>query len=353
MKALIAMSGGVDSSVAALLMQKKGFSCIGVTMKLYNNDDIGMCSDKTCCSLNDVTDAKSVCCNLGFPHYTFGFTNQFKEKVIDKFIYCYENGATPNPCIDCNRYLKFEALYRRAKELDCDKIVTGHYARIEKYKDRYLLKKAFDETKDQSYVLYSMTREQLSNTCFPCGELKKEQIRQIAYNAGFTNAKKHDSQDICFVPNGKYADFISNYTQKEYPCGDIIDKNGNVLGRHNGIIHYTIGQRKGIGLSFSEPMYVCEINSQENTITLGKNEDLYTRELNINECVWPAYDNIPDIINAKVKIRYSHKEQSAKIIPTSDTTAHIVFDEPQRAVTKGQAAVIYLDDFVVGGGIIT
>ena len=242
------MSGGVDSSVAAYLMKQRGFDCIGVTMKLFSNEEIGCSRAKTCCSLEDVEDARSVAYRLGIPYYVFNFTEDFGRQVIDRFVAAYENGATPNPCIDCNRYLKFERLYRRASELGCDRVATGHYARIEKQGDRYLLKKASDESKDQSYVLYAMTQEQLAHTAFPCGALNKTQTRQIAEEQGFLNAEKPDSQDICFVPDGDYAAFIRRYTGKSYPDGPFVTTRGEIIGRHRGIIHYTVGQRKGLGV---------------------------------------------------------------------------------------------------------
>ena len=250
-KALIAMSGGVDSSVAAYLMRKQGYECIGATMKLYHNEDICIPKDHSCCSLDDVEDARAVAASMDIPYYVFNFSERFKEEVMDKFVHCYECGITPNPCIDCNRYLKFEYLYNRAKELGYDYVVTGHYAQI-KYDasiDRYLLSKAVDVSKDQSYVLYSLTQEQLAHTQFPLGCMPKSKTREIAEQQGFINAKKHDSQDICFVQNGNYAEFIEDYTKKTYPEGNFVDVHGNILGRHKGIIRYTIGQRKGLGLS--------------------------------------------------------------------------------------------------------
>ena len=246
-KALIAMSGGVDSSVAAYIMKEEGFDCIGCTMKLYDNADAGVSRDKTCCSLDDVEDARSVAARLGMPYYVFNFSDDFREKIICKFIDSYERGRTPNPCIDCNRYMKFAKLCERARILGCDFIVTGHYARIYKEGEKYVLKKALDETKDQSYVLYNLTQDILAHTRFPLGEMKKSETREIAEKCGFINAKKPDSQDICFVPDGDYARVIELNTGKKYPPGDFVDKNGNVLGRHKGIIHYTIGQRKGLG----------------------------------------------------------------------------------------------------------
>ena len=256
MKALIAMSGGVDSSVAAFFIKEKGFECMGVTMKLYDNEDIGISREKTCCSLDDIEDARSVARRLGMPYYVFNFKDEFEEKVIDKFIQTYEQGGTPNPCIDCNRYLKFEKLMQRMAELKYDYVVTGHYADVEEKGGRYYLKKGKDLSKDQSYVLYSLTQEQLAHTLFPLGQYSKDEIREIAEREGFINARKHDSQDICFVPDGDYAKFIEQHKGVKYQSGNFIDINGKVLGKHSGIIRYTIGQRKGLGLAAGHPVYV-------------------------------------------------------------------------------------------------
>ena len=351
-RALIAMSGGVDSSVAAYLMKQRGFDCIGVTMKLFSNEEIGCSRAKTCCSLEDVEDARSVAYRLGIPYYVFNFTEDFGRQVIDRFVAAYENGATPNPCIDCNRYLKFERLYRRAAELGCDRVATGHYARIEKQGDRYLLKKASDESKDQSYVLYAMTQEQLAHTAFPCGALSKTQTRQIAEEQGFLNAEKPDSQDICFVPDGDYAAFIRRYTGKSYPDGPFVTTQGTIVGRHRGIIHYTVGQRKGLGISSDRPLYVQSIDAAKNTVVLGEDRELFGTELNAVNFNWIAFETPPDILRAKAKIRYRHREQWATVEVTGKNTVHLVFDAPQRAVTRGQAVVLYDGDTVLGGGEI-
>ena len=346
------MSGGVDSSVAAYLMKQRGFDCIGVTMKLFSNEEIGCSRAKTCCSLEDVEDARSVAYRLGIPYYVFNFTEDFGRQVIDRFVAAYENGATPNPCIDCNRYLKFERLYRRAAELGCDRVATGHYARIEKQGDRYLLKKASDESKDQSYVLYAMTQEQLAHTAFPCGALNKTQTRQIAEEQGFLNAEKPDSQDICFVPDGDYAAFIRRYTGKCYPDGPFVTTQGTIVGRHRGIIHYTVGQRKGLGVSSDRPLYVQSIDAAKNTVVLGEDRELFGTELNAVNFNWIAFETPPDVLRAKAKIRYRHREQWATVEVTGKNTVHLVFDAPQRAVTRGQAVVLYDGDTVLGGGEI-
>lgn len=353
-KALIAMSGGVDSSVAAYLMRKQGYECIGATMKLYHNEDICIPKDHSCCSLDDVEDARAVAASMDIPYYVFNFSERFKEEVMDKFVHCYECGITPNPCIDCNRYLKFEYLYNRAKELGYDYVVTGHYAQI-KYDasiDRYLLSKAVDASKEQSYVLYSLTQEQLAHTQFPLGCMPKSKTREIAEQQGFINAKKHDSQDICFVQNGNYAEFIEDYTKKTYPEGNFVDVHGNILGRHKGIIRYTIGQRKGLGLSLKEPMYVMEINTTDNTVVLGRDADLFTDTLIANDINLISVPRIDGEMRVKAKVRYRHTEQPATVTQIGDDTIKVVFDEPQRAITKGQAVVLYDGDIVVGGGTI-
>lgn len=352
MKALISMSGGVDSSLAAKLMKDKGLDCIGCTMKLYHNEDAGIESSRTCCSLDDVEDARSVAYKLGMPFYVFNFTDAFRDTVIRKFIESYENGITPNPCIDCNRYMKFDKLYERAKTLGCDYIVTGHYARIEEQAGKFVLKKALDETKDQSYVLYFMTQDQLVHTMFPIGSMQKTEVRAIAKESGFVNADKPDSQDICFVPNGDYASVIELQTGKESAEGNFVDKQGNNLGRHKGVIHYTIGQRKGLGVSSTEPLYVCNICPKDGNVVLGSNDDLFSREADVSDFNWISGEVPGSEFRCKAKIRYRQPEQWVTVIPTGADTVHIVFDEPQRAITPGQAAVFYDGDTVLGGGTI-
>ena len=347
------MSGGVDSSVAALIMKDKGYDCTGCTMRLYSNEDAGIDKGHTCCSLDDVEDARSVARRLGMPYYVFNFSEDFNEKIIEKFIHCYEQGITPNPCIDCNRYMKFDKLFDRAEVLGCDYVVTGHYARIEEPSDgTFQLKKALDLSKDQSYVLYSMTQEQLRKTQFPLGGLEKSKVRSIAEANGFVNAAKPDSQDICFVPDGDYARVIRLRTGKHYDEGNYVDINGNVLGRHKGIIHYTIGQRKGLGIAFGKPTFVVDIRPETNEVVLGTNEELFGTELNVTDFNWIAGTAPSDSFSCKAKIRYRQEEQpaTASILPNGDV--HISFDEPQRAITKGQAAVLYDGDTVLGGGVI-
>ena len=352
MKILIAMSGGVDSSVAAKLLCDAGNECIGYTMKLFDNCDAGLSRSRTCCSLDDIEDARSVAFSLGMRYYVFNFKDDFREKVIKKFASAYLAGQTPNPCIDCNRYMKFDKLYERARLLGCDKIATGHYARIEFDGEKYLLKKARDESKDQSYVLYMLTQEQLAHTLFPLGELIKSETRDIAEASKLTNAQKPDSQDICFVPDGDYAATIERLTGKTSAPGNFIDTDGNVLGTHRGITHYTIGQHRGLGLALPERRYVCKIDAGSGTVTLGSGTELYSREVLVRDFNWISGEAPSGPIRCSAKIRYRQPEQAANVEPLSENEALIRFDTPQRAVTPGQSAVLYDDDTVLGGGII-
>lgn len=352
MKILIAMSGGVDSSVAAKLLCDAGNECIGCTMKLFDNCDAGLSRSRTCCSLDDIEDARSVAFSLGMRYYVFNFKDDFREKVIKKFASAYLAGQTPNPCIDCNRYMKFDKLYERARLLGCDKIATVHYARIEFDGEKYMLKKARDESKDQSYVLYMLTQEQLAHTLFPLGELIKSETRTIAEASKLTNAQKPDSQDICFVPDGDYAAAIERLTGKTSAPGNFIDTDGNVLGTHRGITHYTIGQHLGVGLALPERRYVCKIDAGSGTVTLGSGTELYSREVLVRDFNWISGEAPSGPIRCSAKIRYRQPEQAANVEPLSENEALIRFDTPQRAVTPGQSAVLYDDDTVLGGGII-
>ena len=349
---LIAMSGGGDSSVAALLLKNSGYALVGATMKLYEKSDIAGIGEQFCCTTTDTDDAQKIANRLNFPHCVLNFQEDFEKQVIQHFISAYERGETPNPCIDCNRFMKFSLLYQRAKEMKLSYIATGHYADIELQNDRFLLKKAVDLSKDQSYVLYSLTQDQLAHTLFPLGCYTKAQVRQIAEENGFMNAKKRDSQDICFVPDGDYASFIRRKTGKTYPSGDFIDENGAVLGVHKGIIQYTIGQRRGLGLALSKPMYVADKNMEKNQVVLAENSALFRREMDVKEVNWIALNAPTGTIKANVKIRYSHREQAAQITPESKNCAHVIFEQPQRAITKGQAAVFYDGNYVLGGGVI-
>ena len=352
-KVMVAMSGGVDSSVAAYLVKETGYETMGVTMRLFDNKMVNDMESK-CCSLDDVLDASSVSEKIGIKHYVFNFADDFEKEVIRRFCDAYEMGRTPNPCIDCNRYIKFKRLFRRAAELEQDYVATGHYVRTEfdEASGRYIMRKAKDLTKDQSYVLYSLTQEQLAHTLFPLGNMTKIETREIAESQGFITAKKKESQDICFVPNGDYAEFIERYTGKKYPCGDFVDAEGNVLGKHQGIIKYTIGQRKGLCLALKQPMYVCKKDLEKNRVILGLNGDLFTKELTVSNLNFISCEKTEKDMRVSAKVRYSQKESPATIIPIAEDRVKVIFDEPQRAVTSGQAAVFYDGDIVLGGGTI-
>ncbi|MDR1915096.1 MAG: tRNA 2-thiouridine(34) synthase MnmA [Synergistaceae bacterium] len=351
---MIAMSGGVDSSVAACLLLSQNFNCVGVTMKLFDNEDIGVERDDVCCSLRDVEDARNAAHKLGIPHFVFNLSRDFDERVIRRFVETYLRGGTPNPCIDCNRYVKFEKLLLRALEAGNDYIATGHYARTERTSSgRYLLRKALDENKDQSYVLYSMTQAQLARTLFPLGAMRKPDVREVARAHGFRNASKPDSQDICFVTDGVYADFIERNSGQPCEPGNFIDTSGNVLGRHGGVVRYTIGQRRGLGMGFSRRMYVCGKNVDQNTVTLGDESDLYSKWLYANEINLIVSDTLNSPMRVKARIRYRQSEQMATVEQVKADIIRVEFDEPQRSVTTGQAVVLYDGDLVVGGGTIT
>jgi len=348
-KALIAMSGGVDSSVAAYLTACEGFSCLGATMRLYDGEE------GSCCSLDAVEDARSVAHKLGIPFYVFNFTEDFSRQVIGDFVRCYEEGLTPNPCIRCNEHLKFSRFLDRALVLGCEYMVTGHYAQIKQDAStgRYLLYKAADAAKDQSYFLYPLTQQQLAHIRFPLGELTKEQVRVIALEQGFINARKRDSQDICFVPDGDYYGFLCRRTGKTYPSGDFLDRSGNIVGKHIGAPAYTLGQRKGLGLAMGAPVYVCAKNIQDNTVTVGPNEALFHQALRAKDWFFFPYPALTAPIRCKAKARSRMVERSATVYPEENGFCRVEFDEPQRAITPGQAIVLYDGDLVIGGGTIT
>lgn len=341
MRALIAMSGGVDSSAAAKLAIDMGYDCIGCTMRL-------------CGESFDPSDAQSVSESLGMPFYVFDWQENFAQKVVLPFVDEYLRGRTPNPCVLCNSTMKFGRLLDEALALGCDKIVTGHYARIEQRGDKFYLKKAADPKKDQSYFLYKLTQEQLSRTLFPLGEMTKPQARALAEDCGFVNSNRRDSQDICFVPDGDYVSVVENLSGKACPEGNFINKDGCVIGRHRGIIRYTIGQHKGLGGNFADRMYVLSVNATENTVTLGTEDGLFSRELTVSGFNWQQGEIPSTEIRCLAKIRYRHKEQPATVTPFENGRVKIVFDEPQRAITPGQSAVLYDMDgeTVLGGGEI-
>ncbi len=358
MKALIAMSGGVDSSVCARLAQEEGLECVGCTMQLFGESLETEASAGTGES-SGVKDAAAVAERLGMPFYVFDLREEFRQCVMEPFVQAYISGRTPNPCIDCNREMKFSRLLQRAEELGCDFVMTGHYARIERDANtgRFLLKKALDTSKDQSYVLYQLTQEQLAHVRLPLGELTKDQVRQLARESGFVNADRPESQDICFVPDGDYAAMIRRYSGRDFPPGEFVDLDGNVMGTHKGIIHYTIGQTRRLGQAFGRPRYVCRIDAANNRIVLGGPDDVYSLRARAGRFNWISGEVPEGEVRCLVRTRYRQKEQWATVRPVreagkEEAAVEIIFDEPQRAITPGQAAVLYDGDVVLGGGTI-
>ena len=354
------MSGGVDSSVAALLMQEQGFRCTGVTLRLYDDAALGLddealaAFESSCCSLRDVESARRVAGVLGMPFYVFNFAEDFTREVIGKFVASYEAGETPNPCIDCNRYIKFERLLARAAELGFDVLATGHYARsrYDKASGRWQLLRGLDAGKDQSYVLYGLTQAQLGRVRFPLGAMRKTETRTRAAAAGFTNADKPDSQDICFVPDGDYGAFIERWRAAPARPGDILDTQGRVIGRHKGLMRYTIGQRKGLEVAAGHPVYVVAKDVAHNTITLGEEAELYHRRLIARELNWVSVAPTADPQRALVKTSYRSRGQMATITACEGGRLQVDFDEPVRGATPGQAVVAYDDDLVLCGATI-
>lgn len=323
-------------------------------MRQFRNQDIDWQGESACCSWRDMRDAAKVACQFGIPHTVLDLTREFRREVMDKFVQVYEGGGTPNPCLDCNRCMRAGHLMRYAREMGFDYIATGHYARIQYNgkSGRWLLKRGLDESKDQAYVHYAMTQEQLAHTMFPLGELRKGDVRELAARLGFANAGKRDSQDICFVPGGDYGAFLERYTGKTYPPGDFLDMNGQRVGRHSGAVRYTIGQRRGLGLSANQRLYVIRKDMRENTVTVGPECALYASGLIVGDVNWIAFDALNEPIRATVQTRYRQRDKSAVITPLEDGTIQIVFDQRQRAAAPGQAAVIYRGDTVLGGGTI-
>lgn len=344
------MSGGVDSSVSAILLKEQGYDVIGITMKLFEGEMEG-----SCCNISSTMDAKRVCYYLGIPHYTLNFKEEFKKYVIDDFINSYANCRTPNPCIECNKYLKFGAMYQKAQELQCDYIATGHYAKIE-YSEEYkqnVLKKANAITKDQSYVLYNIPKELLDRLKLPLGEFNsKAKIREIASKHNLLVANKPDSEDICFIPDGNYKTFLENNSDIESIYGNIVNADGKILGVHTGLYKYTIGQRKGLGISNKIPLYVIGFSKENNELIVGEENELYKKEFIVSDINWLVFDKLDKELIVDVKTRYSSKAYKAKIIPNGTTNVKVIYEEPQKSITAGQSAVFYIDDIVIGGGKI-
>ena len=341
-KVLLGMSGGVDSSVSALLLKKQGYDVIGITLEMFNNDS------------NVSLDAKKVCDELNIPHYIYSCKNEFQEHVINDFITCYSNCKTPNPCIECNRYIKFGYMYEKAKELGCNYIATGHYAKSEYSKefDRWVIKKSNAGNKDQTYVLWNVPREIIEHTVFPLSDFEnKEQIRKIARETGLEVANKPDSEDICFIPDGNYKEFLEKNSSIKPKEGDIVNSSGEILGRHTGLYNYTIGQRKGLGIAYKVPLFVLGFNKGKNQVIVGEEKELYKKEIQVNNVNLLLIDKIEKPLTVDVKTRYSTKSAKATILQNKDGIK-VLFEEPQRAITPGQSAVFYIDDIVLGGGKI-
>lgn len=351
-KVIVGLSGGVDSAAAALLLKNEGFDLLGVTLKLFEKKGLSLDKNNACCNENDIKDAEDICKNLGIPHKVLDFGKSFKENVIDYFISSYKNGETPNPCVVCNRTVKFEELFREADRNGNALAATGHYARIGESNGRYYIMKGKDVSKDQSYVLYGLSQNFLSRTVFPLGCFSKSEIRELAKEAGIAVSGKKDSQDICFIPDGNYREFIEDYTGTKFKTGDFVLRDGTVIGTHSGIIGYTVGQRKGLGIASTEPYYVLSKNTETNTVTLGREQELYSKTFTVKNVNFMAIEKLESSIKLKIKTRYRQQEKSATVSPTDENTVRVEFGEAQKAITPGQSAVFYDGDVVVGGGII-
>lgn len=354
-KVVVGLSGGVDSSVAAYLLKEQGYDVIGVTMQIWQDEKRDVIEENAgCCGLSAVEDARRVANALEIPYYVMNFKDEFNQSVINYFIEEYLKGRTPNPCIACNRYVKWESLLKRSLQIGADYIATGHYASIVQLKNgRYTLKKSVTQKKDQTYALYNLTQKQLKHTLMPVGAYTKEEIRKIAEKINLRVANKPDSQEICFIPDNNYRKFIEENTSIKVQEGNFIDTEGNIIGKHKGIIHYTIGQRKGLGIAFGHPMFVIAINPESNEVVLGRQEEVFSKTLKANNLNFMSIEDLTDAKEVTAKIRYSHKEALCKIHKISNDELICEFEDPQRAITPGQAVVFYDKDIVVGGGTIT